>query len=57
MSKTKTKTKTKRGGGVLAGLSFDVRIRTDKLRAWLGNHPGETPPGLTSDQVRELLSE
>jgi hypothetical protein len=46
----------KRSTTTAGGLSFDPAIRTDKLRAWLDNHPGEIPPGLTSERCAELLS-
>jgi hypothetical protein len=57
MAKPKTKSVKVRGQGALRGISFDVTIRTDKLRTWLANHPGEIPPGLTAEQVSELLGE
>lgn len=61
---TKTKGTRKRSAPVrresgegLGGLSFDPRIRTDKLRGWLDRHPGELPPGLTREQVAEIFGE
>ncbi len=56
---TTGKRRAKKGtvGRIRRTLSFDVVIRTDKLRVWLENHPGETPPGLTSEEVTELLGE
>lgn len=54
-SKTKRTTTRKRGVESLGGLSFDVEVRTDKLRAWLDQHPGEIPPGLTRERISTLL--